>query len=57
MGGKFAVAHLTKGLSISGFLGWVFRELVDLRYFLSILPLSKALSLLNEKVILFTKND
>ena len=36
VGGKFAVAHLAKRLTISGFFGWVTRGLVDLRYFLSI---------------------
>ena len=58
VGGKFAVAHLVgKWLTISGFLGWVTRELVDFKYFLSILPFSKAISLLNEEMKIFTKND
>ena len=57
VGGKFAVAHLTDKLTISGFLGWVARELVDLKYFLSILPVSKAVSFLSEEITIFGKND
>lgn len=57
VGGKFAVAHLTKKITISGFWGWITRELVGLRYFLTILPLSKAISLLNSELTIFTKND
>ncbi len=57
IGGKFAVAHLTKRLTVSGFWGWVLRELVDFRYFLSILPLSKAISLFGQEMEIFTKND
>ena len=57
VGGKFAVAHLTSWLTISGFWGWVIRELVDLRYFLSILPVSQAISLWSEEMTVFTKND
>lgn len=57
VGGKFAVAHLTKWLTISGFWGWIIRELVDLRYFLSILPFSRAVSLFSEEIVIFTKND
>lgn len=57
VGGKFAVAHLTKNITISGFWGWVVRGVVDFRYFLSILPLSKAISLLTEEIEVFTKND
>lgn len=57
VGGKFAVVHLTKKLTISGFWGWVIRELVNLKYFLSILPLSKAISLFTREIDVFTKND
>lgn len=57
VGGKFAVAHLTNRLTISGFWGWVIRELVDLKYFLSILSISKAVSLLSEEITIFGKND
>lgn len=57
VGGKFAVAHLTDWLTISGFGGWMVRELVDFKYFLSILPFSKAVSLLNREINIFSKND
>ncbi|MBI2064273.1 MAG: NAD(P)/FAD-dependent oxidoreductase [Candidatus Yanofskybacteria bacterium] len=56
-GGKYAVAHLWKGIHITGFWGWVVRELIDLRYMLSILPPGKAVSLMWQEVTLFTKND
>jgi len=57
VGGKYAVAHLWGGIMVKGFLGWVVRELADLRYFISILPLRRALGLLREEVELFVKND
>ena len=56
-GGKFALAHLWWGMSIKGFWGWVMRELVDLRYMLSILPLKKAIKIFWEETAIFTKND
>lgn len=56
VGGKFAVAHL--GLvTLTGFWGWALRCLIDLRYFLSILPLSKALNLFFKENKIFLKND
>ena len=55
-GGKYAVANLG-GISISGFWGWVIRELVDLRYMLQILPFFKAFFVFWEEITLFTKND
>ncbi|MBI2676986.1 MAG: NAD(P)/FAD-dependent oxidoreductase [Candidatus Yanofskybacteria bacterium] len=57
VGGKFAVARLGKNFTVSGFWGWVLRELVDFRYMYSILPFSKAVSLMSENVAVFTKND
>lgn len=56
VGGKFALAHLW-GRNISGFVGWLVRELVDLRYLASILSPWRALSLFWQEVTLFTKND
>lgn len=56
-GGKYAIAHLWRGIHITGFWGWVVRELIDLRYMLSILTPGKALSLMWQEVTLFTKND
>lgn len=57
VGGKYAVAHLGKMGTLSGKLGWLARVLVDLRYFLSILPISKALALLGEETDVFFRND
>mgnify|MGYP001569120905 CR=1 FL=1 len=56
-GGKYAIAHLWRGIHITGFWGWVVRELIDLRYMLSILTPRKAVSLMWQEVTLFTKND
>lgn len=55
-GGKYAVAHIG-GITCSGFLGWAFKRLIDLRYFLSILPFFKAYSLWLQELRMFTKND
>lgn len=57
VGGKYAVAHLWRGIVVTGILGWVIRGLADLRYFLSILTLKKAIRLLREEVQVFVKND
>src|SRR3989344_4569690 len=57
VGGKFALAHLWGGLMAKGFMGWVVRELVDLRYLVSILSFKKAVSLFWQEIIMFTKND
>lgn len=57
VGGKFALAHLWSGFAIGGFVGWVIRELVDLRYLVSILTLRKGITLFGQKMMMFTKND
>lgn len=57
VGGKFAVAYLRKGCVPKGLAGWIVRQIVDLRYFLSILPLKKAFALFWGEVTLFTNND
>ncbi|MBI2626923.1 MAG: FAD-dependent oxidoreductase [Parcubacteria group bacterium] len=58
VGGKFALARPGIGnFSISGRLGWVMRQFVDFRYFLSILPFFKAMRLFFKDVVLFSKND
>lgn len=57
VGGKFAVAHLGRRWITSGLGGWVIRLLVDLRYFVSILPWSRAWGLFEEETKLFIKND
>ena len=57
VGGKFALAHLWGGWNIAGFMGWVVRGLVDLRYMVSILSFGKAVALFWQEIIMFTKND
>ena len=54
--GKFAVMY-SPNLIISGFWGWVIRKGADLRYFLSILPITKALSYWLFENKIFMKND
>lgn len=56
VGGRWAYFHY-KGLNIRGFRGYLFRQLVDFKYFLKILPLNKALSLFFRNLVIFTKND
>jgi NADH dehydrogenase len=55
-GGKYAVVSIY-GVTFSGFLGWALKRLIDLKYFTSILPLYKALSLWFKEMSLFSKND
>ena len=57
VGGKFALAHLWNGFGVSGFWGWMLREIVDLRYLISILSFGKAISLFRQEITMFTKND
>ncbi len=57
VGGKFAVAHLANWFTVTGFWGWLIREVVDFRYLASILPFSKAVSLMSKEMDVFTKND
>lgn len=57
VGGKFALANLWGGWSVSGFMGWVIRELVDFRYLVSILSFRKAIIFFWQEIMTFTKND
>ena len=57
IGGKFTLVQITPSLWVSGFLGWVIRLLIDVKYFISILTIKKALSLFKKDLILFVKND
>lgn len=57
IGGKFAVAHLWGLIMFKGFLAWTLRELVDLKYLLSIFSVRKALEIFWAEIALFTKND
>lgn len=57
VGGKYAVAYLLKSFIFGGLSGWIIRQIIDLRYFFSILSVKKALALFWEEVSLFIKND
>lgn len=57
VGGKFALVHLWNGFGVSGFIGWVIRELVDLRYLISILNFRKGTYLFWQEIKMFTNND
>lgn len=56
LGGKFAIADLGF-ICFSGFLGWLVRRLISLRYFLSILPPPEAFSTWFFGTWIFLKND
>jgi NADH dehydrogenase len=55
-GGKYAVAYLF-GITISGIFGWFIKKLIDLKYFLSLLPWHSATALWVKELWLFSKND
>lgn len=57
VGGKYAVAHLGRWGTHSGFVGYLIKQAADLRYFLSILPFWKGLKMFCEDVRVFSKND
>lgn len=57
IGGKFALARLWGGLLIKGFLGWLLRQAVDIRYLLSIFSVQKALEVYWNEVTIYSKND
>ena len=54
--GKHAILY-TQYIVIGGLFGWMARRFADLRYFLSILPIGKALSLWMFENRMFIKND
>jgi NADH dehydrogenase len=56
VGGKYALAHIGSR-TFSGFIGYVIREVVDLRYFLSVLPFWNAVRTFFRGVRAFSKND
>ncbi len=56
VGGKFAIMY-SPNLIISGFWGWVIRKAADLRYFMSVLPIWKALGYWLFENNIFMKND
>lgn len=55
-GGKWAYFYY-KGLGVAGFWGYLLRQLIDLRYFLKVLPLNRALTLFFKDLVMFTRND
>lgn len=56
VGGKWAIARIGP-LTVSGFLGWIFKGLVELYYISSILPLGMALSIWFKGLKIFIQND
>ncbi len=56
VGGKYALTDLII-LRLSGFLGWMAKQLVELRYLLFILPWPKALKIWLQSVYYYTRND
>ncbi len=57
VGGKYAVAHLWRGIVFKGLLGWIVRELVNLRYFFSLLPIRSAVRFYWREMKVFLRND
>lgn len=56
VGGKWAITKLN-GFIWSGFFGWVLKNLVELKYMLSILPWHKAIIKWLAAMVTFSKND
>lgn len=56
VGGKYALTDLIF-LKFSGFVGWVLKQLVELRYLLFILPWTKAIPMWLRAVYYSTRND
>lgn len=56
VGGKYAVAKIGPFV-ISGFLAWVFKGVVELNYFFSIMPLPRALAIWLKVLRIFMQND
>lgn len=56
VGGKWAYFHY-KGFEVAGFIGYLLRQIVDLRHFMMILPPLKALKLFFKDLVIFTRND
>lgn len=56
LGAKYALADVS-GHLFHGFLGWIIRQLADLRYYLHILPVSWALRIWFRELKVFGRND
>ena len=56
LGGKFAIVHIG-GITFKGRFAIVLRRLVDLRYFMAIMPFSRARQIWRQGTTLFANND
>ncbi len=56
LGGKQALAHVF-GFKFHGFLAWILRQIIDLRYYFSILPPRKAWDFWTRGAKIYFKND
>ncbi len=56
LGGKCAIARVG-GVTLRGVWGWLLKEVANLRYFLSILPLSTAFRKWWNGALMYSKND
>lgn len=56
VGGKYAIVKIGS-LVVSGFIGWIFKGLIELGYLISIMPLGRALKIWYGGLIMFIKND
>lgn len=57
MGGKYAISKKGETLMSKGFMPYVAREVINLRYFLSVYPLFRALKLYIKLFRIFSRND
>lgn len=57
VGGKYALAVLTNGIRFAGFPAWVLRQLINLKYFLSVLGPLEALRLWFIELTYYSRND
>jgi NADH:ubiquinone reductase (H+-translocating) len=55
--GKWAMLMLSNGLTITGYIPWLLRRVVDLRYFLRFMPFTKAYKTVWKQTELNIKND
>jgi len=56
IGGKWAIAHLRR-FTFTGFAGWGLKNIVELKYLLSILPAYQAFYYWSRSMLTFIKND
>ncbi len=56
VGGKYAVSDLV-GIKLFGFIGWIVKQLIELRYLLILLPVKKAVAMWLRTVYYSSSND